>query len=1663
MKQILRNFRYSVFFILFVIGIKGAHAQTGVLNPNDPLVIYNPNNPPATPSWNTLAKWVAKGGNAKYKAYYFNGIPFRLKFPKSYSAAADGKKYPLYMFFGGRGTPGTIYDNDAMGGSNYHEPVTERGEFDGFLLYPQSTSPNRYFNETHFASLRDLIVNYLIPEAKVDPDKVIVNGLSAGGSATWSFTMAHPKLVAAAIPMCAVSLYHINALPDLTYKSIWISSGALDNNPHPNTVRQLMSAAEANGNNLHWTYYTTLAHNVWDSVWKERDYFPYLNRAHRANPWARYGRTEFCPGDNINVTLGVQPGLDGYQWRKNGQIISGATGNTISVTTVGVYDCRILTGSTWGSWSTVPVEIKIKQPTVSPNIAVDSLSSRVLPAPDGSTTVNLKVPANYVAYEWQKLNPTTTLPSTTNVMAGATVGDYQVKVTERYGCSSSFSQTFTVINANGPNPPNKPLSLQATATSQTQVSLTWNINQGTYAATQFEIYQSVNAEGNYKLAGFAAGNASSAVISGLDAGTRYYYKIRAINNTAASATSDVASSVTPSDVTPPTAPNNLRLGATGHSMIELLWEPSVDNVGVTYYEVYINGKLSYTVPGDQESFEVNNLANGQFYQFLVKAKDETGNISAPSNQMVASPAFSGLAYKYYTTTGTWTKIPNFATLTPKYTGDVPNVTLSSRDQNDRFAFLWEGYIDIRVAGSYTFRTHSDEGSKLYLGARNQVTSPYNHSATALVNNDGQHTAQSKDGTITLQAGIYPIAITYFENTGSEVMNISWKTPATGGQFVAIPNTAFVQAVTNTGAVPAAPANLTATALSSRRIKLNWQDNSNNETGFEIYRSNSSTGDYAIVKTVTANNVTFTDSLLEPSTTYYYRIKSVGQHGASAYTATVSAATQALPAQPTAATGLAGTAQDTKTISLNWNNGAGVLDGVEIWRSPLNTANYELVKFVSGSIASYADTAGLTAGTIYFYKVKKVNEAGTSGFSNEISVATAANPASTVAFNAPANASLYNDTVVVVALSATTNPGTTVTFTSDNLPGFATIASSGNTTALLTLNPGERDLGTYNINIKATNNFEASVSRVFTVTVDGKKQKGININFNAANPQAAPWNNTNKAANALINYQMNNLTYTDGSVSGIGLLTLHNWVYANSNGAVTGNNSGVFPDNVLRTAYSTTAGSPTQFKITSLAANKKYSVVFFGGYSWTAQQQSSSGTIISNYSIGAQSVTLNNMNNTNNTVRINGVSPDADGSITVSVQKAPGSFGAALNAIQVFEYDGPAVSSLSAPADLTANGTSANQIRLDWTSLPQPRTGFEVWRSTAAGGVYNLIGTVAANVTGYTNTGLSANTTYYYKVRAVNGAVYSDYSLVAGASTVAYTVNLQLNSATNNSVNNPVWNSTNTALYEGFVLSNLTNTLTQGTGISFVAGAPFNNVTTSFGTTTGNNSGPVPDAVMKTNYYIGFAATADFSFVNLNHDYVYNLTFFAGTSYAGSGNTIYSVGNKSVSINPVNNTANTVTLYGVKPDETGTIKVRVYSSSGYGWLNSVSIHAMKAPDMGGVNGGVAGLRRRPEEEVKTAVSADPDVTITKLVGYPNPFVDNITLQMVLKKNVPKLAIMVTDMSGKPVYRAEYTDVRAGIWQQSLNLGSRMQHPGTLIVYVSGMPGEAPKTFKITRLK
>lgn len=97
-------------------------------------------------------------------------------------------------------------------------------------------------------------------------------------------------------------------------------------------------------------------------------------------------------------------------------------------------------------------------------------------------------------------------------------------------------------------------------------------------------------------------------------------------------------------------------------------------------------------------------------------------------------------------------------------------------------------------------------------------------------------------------------------------------------------------VTTTANLPAAPSDLQAFAQSQTQIRLTWQDNSTNESGFQIERS-SPAGGFVPVTTTAAGATTFTVSSLASDFPYTFRVRAVNASGTSAYSNLASASTR----------------------------------------------------------------------------------------------------------------------------------------------------------------------------------------------------------------------------------------------------------------------------------------------------------------------------------------------------------------------------------------------------------------------------------------------------------------------------------------------------------------------------------------------------------------------------------------------------------------------------------------------------------------------------------------------------------------------------------------------------------------------------------------------------
>ena len=83
------------------------------------------------------------------------------------------------------------------------------------------------------------------------------------------------------------------------------------------------------------------------------------------------------------------------------------------------------------------------------------------------------------------------------------------------------------------------------------------------------------------------------------------------------------------DTEAPSAPTNLSANNVTETTVDLSWNASSDNVGVTGYDVYQGSSLLGSATGT--TAQITGLTANTSYSFYVEAKDAEGNISAASN------------------------------------------------------------------------------------------------------------------------------------------------------------------------------------------------------------------------------------------------------------------------------------------------------------------------------------------------------------------------------------------------------------------------------------------------------------------------------------------------------------------------------------------------------------------------------------------------------------------------------------------------------------------------------------------------------------------------------------------------------------------------------------------------------------------------------------------------------------------------------------------------------------------------------------------------------------------------------------------------------------------------------------------------------------------------
>ena len=163
-------------------------------------------------------------------------------------------------------------------------------------------------------------------------------------------------------------------------------------------------------------------------------------------------------------------------------------------------------------------------------------------------------------------------------------------------------------------------------------------------------------------------------------------------------------------------------------------------------------------------------------------------------------------------------------------------------------------------------------------------------------------------------------------------------------------------------------NLTATATSSSKINLTWDD-VNNVNGYNVYRNGQ--------KIATVTETTFEDTKLNHETQYCYAVTTITSYGESGFSEETCASTLE-PTEAQTPTNLIATAESGSTIVLTWDEADeatsyNVYQGSELIATELTSTMYIV--------------NGLEAETEYCFSVTAVNKLGESGKSESACATT----------------------------------------------------------------------------------------------------------------------------------------------------------------------------------------------------------------------------------------------------------------------------------------------------------------------------------------------------------------------------------------------------------------------------------------------------------------------------------------------------------------------------------------------------------------------------------------------------------------------------------------------------------------------------------------------------
>jgi uncharacterized repeat protein (TIGR03806 family) len=222
-------------------------------------------------------------------------------------------------------------------------------------------------------------------------------------------------------------------------------------------------------------------------------------------------------------------------------------------------------------------------------------------------------------------------------LTASTTYQYTVRAFDNAGNVSGSSNTASATTAADTTAPSVPTGVTATSTGSTTIQIAWSASTDTGGSGlgQYRIYRN----GTLLTAVLAA--QTSFNDAGLTPNTTYTYRVTARDNALnESAQSAAANATTAADTIAPSAPTALAASAASATSVQLTWTASVDTggSGLAGYRVFRDGTQIATGI-TAISYTDNTVVGSNTYSYVVRAIDNAGNVSGPSNAaQVTTPA-----------------------------------------------------------------------------------------------------------------------------------------------------------------------------------------------------------------------------------------------------------------------------------------------------------------------------------------------------------------------------------------------------------------------------------------------------------------------------------------------------------------------------------------------------------------------------------------------------------------------------------------------------------------------------------------------------------------------------------------------------------------------------------------------------------------------------------------------------------------------------------------------------------------------------------------------------------------------------------------------------------------------------------------------------------------